>query len=435
MDSAYQPIEELKQGDRKVRRRAARALGNYTDPRAIASLIEALRDKNALVPVKTRDVLVNTGGPAGQAPIGALGTETRWSHVHDALVRTGGPAIQALIAALERQSLKDAAAFVLSRLGRQAMKPLVESLVRPEIRQDVASTLNLEARLYRAPAEEALLKALTIPAYRAGVLMALRHIITPDLPGRLPLLLSALGILQKRHLMDAVAEGIATFILPVVHLLGKPCRHEASALLCMIGIPATPRLVNVIKDRTKSEQARLGTVHILGEIGDPGATEVLVKALQDENSLVSLQAAESPGRTADRRAFRPLLSVLSSGRTGLREKAIEAFRSDSSLTHAFAGYNRKAGMFFCAKCLCRFDKHMVESVSRHSLSFFSCRKCRGVSHIMEDIEGVVARLDANWSNHVFDDAELLGSFGYRSASGPHATWSAQRNTIRQLAKA
>jgi HEAT repeat protein len=421
MDRVQHLIEELEQGSPKIRRRAARILGNTRDSRAIMSLIKALKDNDVSIQLEARDGLVNTGKPAIQTLIQALKTEIGWSYVHDVLVRIGEPAIQALIDALEDPYLKDDAAFVLSRFERRAIKPLVKSLGRPEIREEVASTLSLEAGLYGEPVAESLLKALAIPAYRTGALTTLRRIILSDIQRQLPLLLRVLTVLKERRLMDDATEHIRAFIPPLISLLSGQSRYDASAALRMIGNPATPRLVNLIKNKTKDEHARWCAVHILGEIGDPEGIEVLIKALEDENPLVSIQAAESLGKIGDSRALKPLLSVLSSGRTALSEKVIEAFMKSPSLKQALADFNQEASTFLCMRCLSRFEKQKVKSLSGHSLVFFSCRICNGVSYIMEDIEKVVVLLDDKWVEDIFDYRKLpqesgKGAFGILTPS-------------------
>lgn len=406
MDRIEQLITELQRGSPKVRPRAARALGNTRDSRAIISLIQALKDKDVAVQLEAQNSLVNTGKPAIRFLIEASKDQDVHFYVRGVLLRIGTLAIQPLIDALQDTATRDMAKLTLSEMGQQTIKPLVRSLGRPEICEEVATTLSLEAGLHAEPVTESLLKALTVRTYRTGALTALRHIIMSDLERHLTLLLRVLTILKERSLMNDVPQYTMKFVLPLVNLLGGPSRHDATRALCMIGSPATACIVDLVKDNTKDEHARWCAAYILGEIGNPAEIEVLIKALQDENPLVSLQAAESLGKIGDSRALRPLLSVLSTGRTGMSEKVIEAFANSPSLKQALADFNRKASTFFCGQCLSRFNKQKVTSVSRHNLVFFSCPKCNGVSHIMEDIEKVIIVLDNKWVNGVFDYREL-----------------------------
>ena len=414
MDRVQQLREELKRGSPEVRRRAARVLGKNSDSTAIESLIEAFKDEDVLVRVEAQDSLVKIGKSATRALIEALKDQSVQFYVHGALLRIGRPAIQLLIDALRDANSKGMAKFTLSQLGQQAIKPLVKSLARPEICEEVAFILSLKARLQAEPVEEPLLKALMIPAYRKGALRALRHIIILDLQGRLPLLLRVLAVLKEQRVIDDVEKQTSEFIPLLVNLLNGTSRHEAATALCMIGSSASPYLVNLISDNTKGQNARWCAAYVLGETKDTAGVEVLVKALEDESSSVSLQAAQALGQIGDTRALKPLLSALKSNH--IRSEAVEALVNSPSLSQALAAFNQKAAAFFCVWCLSRFESQKVESHSRHSLVFFSCRKCGGISHIVEDIERAIVVLDSRLRDRL-NQRNVPESKGFRIRQG------------------
>lgn len=406
MNTLEQLIEELERGSSEARCRAAKALGTSGDSRAIVSLIGVLRDKDSSVKLEARNALIHAAKPAVMPLIRSLEHEGGWSYVHEALLRIGKPTIQPLIDALAEQSLTSKAAFILFRLGKPAIKPLVQGLGRPDIREEVASVLSRKCMVLGEPVEEPLIKALTVPAYREGALLTLRQIVTADLRRYLPLFLRALSMLQRGSAIDDMKEHTRPLVPDLVNLLSGPSHDEASRALRMIGSPSTAYLVRLVKDNAKGEHVRCRAASILGYIGDPSGMEVLIKALDEETSLVSLRAAEALANMGDERALLPLLAVLNSGGGALSEKVVYVISDSPFLKQALSHFNRRARELFCSQCLSRFERQKVESRGRRSVVFFTCRKCHSVSHILENTHRVVVVLDRKWVDDGFDPAKL-----------------------------
>lgn len=407
MEGVEQLIENLKRGSPESRCKAAEALGRTKDAEATMSLIGILKDEDFTVKLAARDALVRTGTAAVGPLIQALQDVEGWSYVHDALLRIGKPAIQPLIDVLAHEELKSKAAFILFRFGGQAIKPLVQSLGRADIRESVASILSRQATVMYCPVAEPLVKALARSEYRKGVVLAVRQILLTDLQPHMPLLLRVLAVLERKRAIGDIEELARALIPSVVKVLNEPTRHDAARALCMMGTSATPYLLDLIRDKTRSESSRCSAVYVLGETGDPAGVDVLVETLDEKDSPVSLRAVEALAKAGDQKAIVPLLSVLAGGRSALSDRVVEVVAGSSKLKRALAGFNRRSRKFLCGQCLSRFQKQRPESRIRRSIVFFACRECGGVSSAIEDVETVVAVLDREWSGSACDSPDLL----------------------------
>jgi len=97
-------------------------------------------------------------------------------------------------------------------------------------------------------------------------------------------------------------------------------RHRATERLVEIGRPAVKGLSKALKDKYVARRA----AEVLGRIGDPGAVEPLIAALQDEDPLLRGAAAEALGKIGDSRAYEPLMAMLQDRHQGVRGVASRA---------------------------------------------------------------------------------------------------------------
>lgn len=154
--------------------------------------------------------------------------------------------------------------------------------------------------------------------------------------------------------------GEAERIARLTALLGIPTAQEsASESLRRIGAPAVPRLVEMLRDRALSPDARYGAASALGKIGGEEAVAALVdalsdaqprvrrgaatgllslprqfssdqviaaltRALSDHEDRIDWAAAMALGRLGDGRAIPVLVAVLDGGRDDLADAALYA---------------------------------------------------------------------------------------------------------------
>lgn len=99
---------------------------------------------------------------------------------------------------------------------------------------------------------------------------------------------------------------------PLVELLDAPPHDLRVAIyraLSGIGPPAVPAILDALTNPADTERQR--TVRLLGDIGDPGATETLVALLgKDPSTGVRVEIAAALGRIKDRAACDALLDAL-----------------------------------------------------------------------------------------------------------------------------
>jgi HEAT repeat protein len=108
-------------------------------------------------------------------------------------------------------------------------------------------------------------------------------------------------------------------------------RQYAGGFLTDLGKAAVPGLIRILRD-SGQEQARWEAAKILGEIGDPRALPVLVKALEDKDRDVAWLAAEALKRFKQA-AWLPLLVALlkrGAGSALLRHGAHHVLRNQKS---------------------------------------------------------------------------------------------------------
>jgi len=141
-------IRQLESGDVRARRQAARALGDYRDPRAIDALIRILKDSSVDDDVRAEAAraLGRIGDPKAVEPlIRTMEKETGWhvgtlfTAIVEALGAFRAPRVtDALIAALsyDYQTARTAAETLKRHRDRRAVEPLIRILDDDAARHD-----------------------------------------------------------------------------------------------------------------------------------------------------------------------------------------------------------------------------------------------------------------------------------------------------------
>jgi HEAT repeat protein len=259
-DSVAEQIAALKDEDWAIREEAAMSLGTFRDPRAVAPLVDLLRDADRAV---------------RQAAIGAL-------------TAIGKPSVPVLGLCLSdpQPVVQEAASSVLALIAdERVLVPLIDSLRSRDwiVRMHAAKALG---RIKDARAIEPLIPLLQdkVKAVREEVAIALADIGDPALPS----LLHAL-----KH-----PEWLAR--LHAVEALGKSRSSDA----------VEPLLWVLFNDNDQA--VREDVVRALGELADTRAVQFLVTAMK-EPGLRPL-AVEALGKIGDRRAVPVLIGVLEGDR-------------------------------------------------------------------------------------------------------------------------
>ncbi|NQT71853.1 MAG: HEAT repeat domain-containing protein [Chloroflexi bacterium] len=131
--------------------------------------------------------------------------------------------------------------------------------------------------------------------------------------GNIKGLIKALGYKKDASVSQAAAEALGT-------LDWKPDRDEIGALYwikkrrwdkCVeIGELAVTHLIVTLKDEESNEEVRRGAVEALEQIGDRRAVKPLITVLVDENKYVRIGAAKALGQIGDVQAVQPLIIQL-----------------------------------------------------------------------------------------------------------------------------
>lgn len=236
----------LKSRDAEMRRRAAETLGEIGDPRALESLIGALRDRDQSVREAAWKALVKLGG---------AGAEALWRE-------PGG--VDRLIDALRDRD---------PMVRRGAVQALGE----------IGNGRATEALIQRLGDEDARVREV---AWKASVqygsvvidrLMEWMH------DGRAPPEARAAAI----HALGEIGDPRA--VDPLVEALSEPrVRDAAWGALAKIGAPAVERLMDALHDTRTA--IRKAAAEVLGHIGDPRTQTALEDRLEDTEGPVRLAA-------------------------------------------------------------------------------------------------------------------------------------------------
>lgn len=258
---------------------ALKALGQIGDAQAAPLLIRALGVKIAEVQRAAAAALVSIPDPAAvNALVPLLNYEnTTASAAGEALLKIGAPAIPVLEQALEAQSwpLRRRVAVLLHRLGWEPDDRF--ALLRYYLAKDWKGLASL--------GEEAVEPLRT----------ALAH--TRSYPVQCELV-QALG---RTHAPGAVAH-----LLHLLHNGEHALSGQAALALAELGKPAVEPLIRESKNGNLSSWQRQILLDILRNIGDPRATPVFVKELENRFHSERMRAVIALADCGDASAINPL---------------------------------------------------------------------------------------------------------------------------------
>jgi len=346
-------LTRLGSSDRRTRSKAAKALGELKDTRAVEPLIATLKDSNTEVRSEATSAVALLGNAAVEPLIAALKDS-------DAPVRQGaaealgllgsqledaalcGWVMESLIATLKdgNEYVQSAAAEALGELGDvRAVEPLIAALKddHEDVRLPVTEVLGrlgaqLKDNALRAQVVELLIAVLKDEheSLRRSATRALGQLW--QLPELTRLASSewnvrseaaeALGNLEAQ-LDDAALRA------QVVELLIAALKHEhesvrRSATRALGQIRHLPDLTQLGSGDHRS--VRQKAAEALGEVGDEHTVEPLIAALKDSHKEVRSVAACALGKLRDARAVEPLITALEDKHGDVRQSAGEALR-------------------------------------------------------------------------------------------------------------
>ena len=301
-------VDALKLKSAVVRAGVAEALGQSQDPRAVEPLVDATRDSVAAVRRRAAEGLGRLGDVAAvEALVVLLGDSdaaTGQAAVR-ALIRIGEPAVSALCTALEHPLAKHHRRAVILTLGgirdRRAVIPLLNSL---------SSTYYVVRRAAQA----------ALSAYGDSIVDDLIAMVeNSEVP--IESLLRELHEQQNKRLRLRAVRALgeiknAAAIKPLRKLMQERDREVIGATqeaLSKIGLAAW---------------GRYGAVIVLGATGSRRAVPALIEALGDHSEYVRTEAARALGKLGDAGAVDGLLRALESDEDArVRHEAAVALRA------------------------------------------------------------------------------------------------------------
>ncbi|NIM13846.1 MAG: hypothetical protein GTO45_17520 [Candidatus Aminicenantes bacterium] len=357
-------INALKDDEIAAREAAAKALIKLGKP-AVNSLMNALKNRDALVRLRVIDILGKIGGAKTvELIISALkdcDSNVRWKAV-DTLCRIGDTrAVEPLIDTLKDSNnyVRWCAAEALGELGDvRAAAPLINALRDEYVRKRAKEALD---KIADGRAVDPLIKALKNNDYYIQ--------------------LTAAKTLEKFGWKPANDIELAVYLIV----------KEDWEKLPFIGKPAVAPLINALKDG--DYLVRRNAAEALGKIGDAEAVELLINALKDEDYFVRSNAAGALGKIGDARAVEHLVTFyvwrLKSydDREKTKKEAkevLEKIRSKIPIE------NRN---FLCNKCYCRAERYEAIIPTVINFNYYACRNCHSNFHLIQGIEKIILLFD------------------------------------------
>jgi HEAT repeat protein len=321
-----QLIDSLKSPDAGVRWNAASALGDIKDPRAVASLIAALKDGDWRVRKVASEGLSKIGALAVEPLIAALKDQDPL--VRRAAIKALGEindprGVEPLIAAL-KDSSDEARQLAASALGDsrdpRAVEPLIAALkdANAWVRLDAASSLG---EIKDPRAVEPLKAALndTDQSVRNYAAQALDRIYAPappaaqSAPPQIAVAAVQPGPVRNDNAPaaqpttasnSAIDDSVTKLIAKLKEKKPEPRGRTVDALVG-IGAPAVEPLIAALKDPNPT--VRENAVSALGRIADPRVIDPLVAAVRDSDTTIGWSAGTALRKFNDPRTVEPLL--------------------------------------------------------------------------------------------------------------------------------
>ncbi|MBE0527918.1 MAG: HEAT repeat domain-containing protein, partial [Thermoleophilia bacterium] len=350
-------IERLEDGSNTVRRAAADALGKTGSPEAVEPLIHALADQNPGVQITAVEALGVLGDARAAGPLcKALDQGYFKDDAYLAVLKTLGQigdsqAAPQLIRALSvkmAEVQRTAAAALVSIPDPAAVEALV-----PLLNYENATAIAAGEALLKigSPAIPALVRALDIHSWplrrRIAVLLHrlgwqpddrfpfLRYYLAKDWNGLATLGEEAVEALRTAlahtksysmqcELVQAIgrthAASAVPYLLHLLHSAEHALSGQAALALAELGEPAVEPLVTESQNQNLSSW-QCQTLHdILRKIGDPRATPVFVKGLENPFHSERMRAVIALADCGDALAINPLHAAILNEHVALEDE-------------------------------------------------------------------------------------------------------------------
>lgn len=311
---------KLSVGTTEARAEAIEKLGRSGDPEAMDLLIEALQDRDGLVPVKAAEALGRMRNPRS-VPALAQAIKDSENYVRsaaaEALAQIGEPAIASLVGILNEPdpAIRDMAVHALGKIGPSAVAPLTDLLRNPQraIREVAVEALgNISDEEAVAPLIAALTDRERIVREKAA-----RALVSIGKPA-VTALFNALkhpSVEVQKHANWAL-EKLGRE--PMTETYERPIAHGKWKDLDEVKAPALDALTAALKDPVK--EIRFTAVRNLANVGDERAVPGLSQALGDADREVRDTAIHALVKIGAK-ATDHLLTVLENGPAALRSWA------------------------------------------------------------------------------------------------------------------
>ena len=301
-------IKALKYEDSYIRMFAAIALGEIDDIRAVAPLIQSLKDEEEGVQNEVLKSLIRIGDPAVDTLIMALKDEKLGEGPKLALIKIGESASRNLVFKYNNQN-KDTQIYYIDIMAEIGDKNSVEHLIHilKDIKSRETYDRNILTSTIKALGKIGDEKATDIihdlyfkfcrnqsDRYLTELFMDVITDVDRECSDFLVQELTSNNGHVREEAADALIRmeyqiAIDPLILALKDKNGDIFRKRAAEILCRIGEPAVIPLIHALKDEDR--YIRFGAADSLGKIGDERAVKPLINALKDKDSYIRLEAA------------------------------------------------------------------------------------------------------------------------------------------------
>lgn len=332
-------LQALRDPDPQVRARAGEALGRHRVREALPIVVTWLNDSDPDLRLAATNILGNLGDRRAVRPlVRSLGDPSHQVRLHavKALGALGSDeVVEPLIGRLEddKAEVRRAAADQLAELGDgRALVPLVGAMNDSSLEVRLAA-IHAVGRLGDTKAVRALLRLLDDPLEQIKVkaIVALGDLRAAEATDRLIEALgtgsddfrthaaSALGkIAHAERDSRATRRAVRALVSALASTRTRPAAREA---LLAAGPAAVPGLIAHLRGEFPGHPPT--AVQLLGDIGDPRATPVLLAELERGRLSRELVLA-ALGTAGDKRALVPVLTLLSDEDPAIRLAAMKA---------------------------------------------------------------------------------------------------------------
>ncbi|NIM05557.1 MAG: hypothetical protein GTN65_08050, partial [Armatimonadetes bacterium] len=314
-------LQALKHEDRRVRRRAARTLGELGAPKAVTALLQALHDVDKTVRRNAAEALDRLGWEPQNEPehVAYLMAKGAWEEIRGLGEGAVGPLYDAVQAVAPELRL-GAVEALKQRKDPRAVGPLCQAL------QDDHAPVRISA----AEALGELGDARAVPCL-IDVLNASYHLQKAAIAA-----LVAIGdpaiepLCQALRAEDWELRRGASKALSALdwwseeetdQLYFRIAQQDWEAVATYGDLAIAP-LLRLLKEEW--DPIRVGAPKALGELRGPQVVPRLLQALQDPDSWVRMGTAKALGAQEDARAIGPLIQVLGDVNEWVQEEAKEA---------------------------------------------------------------------------------------------------------------